>query len=238
MSDPRPSNRDPRPVTFTPDGPGVLTGSSKRFRSLQQHRPELAGSRYAWEHQPDGGSNAPQIRAPVRPLCSEPPPASSWSTSNDPLSLFGTSRMILKALILTFLLILGALALPQDDQPQTDDPGCTFSCPTVDSAGNELVRSPLAISPSSDWYTIFDCVYAPPQQQVLAHTCHYDKSSGVQMMRSDEDNCPPVAVCRPKDSSSKPLYSGQDDSGEELKYEVPPWVDFGRYQLWLKEHHT
>ncbi|KAF8876976.1 hypothetical protein CPB84DRAFT_379267 [Gymnopilus junonius] len=127
---------------------------------------------------------------------------------------------------------------------------CLFSCPESDASSWPLVKRPHTIGWES-YYSIFECVYSIPKtnpsQELHEHKCSYGKQSGIQRLRVANDNCPPRAIQCPQPR----LYDPEDDEGEDHvepplnkpKFsnldaeEVPPWVDNGRYLLFLSEHH-
>ncbi|TFK19468.1 hypothetical protein FA15DRAFT_697504 [Coprinopsis marcescibilis] len=150
--------------------------------------------------------------------------------------------MYARVLNLLILLISGwtLLAAPQgSDETVSTTEECVFSCPLVDIKQNELLRVPGSVSPASDWYSVFECIYAPKQQRTLSRKCIYDKKTGAQSTPSEGDNCPSSAFCESVgvEPDHPPSFSSQKKDGSELKYEVPAWIDFGRYLLWMKEHH-
>ncbi|KAF8153435.1 hypothetical protein B0H34DRAFT_625906, partial [Crassisporium funariophilum] len=120
---------------------------------------------------------------------------------------------------------------------------CTFSCPPTDMRERTLVKQPHAIGFDS-FYSIFECIYMSPAQKPVQHTCSYLKTTGLQILGSINDNCHPTAIpCADPTSIStgtdsdvaaspngKALFSNED------KEYLLPWVENGRYLLFLKEH--
>ncbi|KIK06063.1 hypothetical protein K443DRAFT_90170 [Laccaria amethystina LaAM-08-1] len=134
--------------------------------------------------------------------------------------------------------------------PEPPKPKCVYSCPQRDGENRGLIAKVDALG-YEQGYSIFECVYAAPEEYNNARTCWYYKTSGKQALRSKAISCPAQAPSCESPSSSvsytssasnpptqyhkmpaKPLFSKQDD----IIPEIPTWVETGRYMLWLKEH--
>ncbi|EDR01530.1 uncharacterized protein LACBIDRAFT_310842 [Laccaria bicolor S238N-H82] len=134
--------------------------------------------------------------------------------------------------------------------PEPPKPKCAYSCPQRDGANRVLIAKVNALG-YEQGYSIFECVYAPPEAYDDARTCSYHKTSGKQALSSKAISCPAQAPSCETPSSSfsytssvsnpptqyhkmpaKPLFSKQDD----IIPEIPTWVETGRYMLWVKEH--
>ncbi|KAF4611269.1 hypothetical protein D9613_006625 [Agrocybe pediades] len=140
--------------------------------------------------------------------------------------------------ILSFF-ILSLLCLAQDSPKPPSSP-CQYSCPlfnTLRSNPWPLVKREGAIGWDSH-YTIFDCVYAVPSSQsdlaISEWKCSYDKRTGLQALAAAGDNCPPRALQCP--SSSDP-HAAEPQFSHMENVEVLPWVENGRFLLYLMEHH-
>ncbi|PPR05342.1 hypothetical protein CVT26_011605 [Gymnopilus dilepis] len=159
-------------------------------------------------------------------------------------------------LVLSILLVVLPPALAQSEgNPATSSASqCLFSCPELDLQSWPLVKRPWTIGWDS-YYSIFECVYAirrpNPTPELTEHKCSYDKNlptqkqSGLQRLAAAGDNCPPQAVPCPPTGSSEPQGDGLDAASEALhapKFsnqesdETPPWVENGRFLLWMSEH--
>jgi len=136
-----------------------------------------------------------------------------------------------RLLSLILSVILPCIVIAQDEAKSGTT--CSFSCPATDKLSQPLVKRPYAVGFES-FYSIFECIYQSSDSNLPGHihTCSYYKDSGLQALGSLDDHCIPTAVaCSTSDEAGPPLFSSQD------KDEVPPWVDAGRYHLYLKEHH-
>jgi len=147
------------------------------------------------------------------------------------LSSRSQTGMISQRLLFSVFLILPCMVIAQDIVKTP----CSFSCPTMDKLSQPLVKRPYAIGFES-FYSIFECKYLSSNEDLPYPTCSYYKDSGLQALGSLHDHCIPNAVpcsdsAQESTETDPPSFSNQD------KDEVPPWVETGRYLVYLKENH-
>ncbi|KAF9470838.1 hypothetical protein BDN70DRAFT_869509 [Pholiota conissans] len=109
-------------------------------------------------------------------------------------------------------------------------PTCKFSCPELDLLAQPLVKRANAIGHNS-FYSVFECFYFSAESRSMAHKCSYDKTTGAHRLGYRDDQCPPSAVPCENNEERPPKFSNFEDG-----LDVPPWVENGRYLLYLKEH--
>ncbi|KAF9556628.1 hypothetical protein CPC08DRAFT_90696 [Agrocybe pediades] len=150
------------------------------------------------------------------------------------------------------LLALGCSLLSSvvaQNSPTTSKTPCLFSCPLANdnpSGSWPLVKRAGAVGWDS-YYTIFECVYSIPSSKsdlpISEWKCSYDKRTGLQSLAASNDYCPPKALPCPSSSPSSPVQSGETSREDEPQFsniekvEVMPWVENGRFLLYLMEHH-
>jgi len=151
----------------------------------------------------------------------------------------------------TFLLAIIPLIAAQDvhSSPESTSPSsssssieaqCKFSCPPRNTLSWSLVKRKHAVGWDS-YYTLFECVYAVPEKDsdlsISEWKCSYDKRTGHQTLSAAGDNCPPEAIPCPSFSAGQDIAQAQMPMFSNFaKDEIPPWVENGRFLLWLKEH--
>ncbi|KAH9474363.1 hypothetical protein JR316_0012821 [Psilocybe cubensis] len=150
-------------------------------------------------------------------------------------------RLLNSGILALVCLLQLQLGFSQDTNPT---PSCTFSCPPENLASWKLVKRPFALG-FDTFYTIFDCVYATlhptPDDIVSERKCSYNKHTGSQALEAAGDNCPPQAIPCPDppspDSDAQSTQAHQEPLFSNIKgEEVLPWVEGGRYLLYLSEH--
>jgi len=105
---------------------------------------------------------------------------------------------------------------------------CEYSCPEKDLNELSLATDSSAIGYESS-YSIFECIYSIVENsKENKHTCNYYKNNGEKAIGHANDACPPQGVkCS---EVGTPRFSAQG------KYEVPPWIETGRYSRYLIAH--
>ncbi|PPQ87648.1 hypothetical protein CVT25_011486 [Psilocybe cyanescens] len=130
------------------------------------------------------------------------------------------------------VLLSGIIALVQwthlslaQDTPSSSSltPSCTFYCPPENIVSWKLAKRPFTVGFDS-FYSIFEC-----------HT-------GSQALEAAGDNCPPQAIpCPESPSSDSDSQSTQIQTTPTFSHidgeEVVPWVEGGRYLLYLSDTH-
>ncbi|KAL9714584.1 hypothetical protein Ac2012v2_001238 [Leucoagaricus gongylophorus] len=133
--------------------------------------------------------------------------------------------------MLVHLIIALAIQFTQADQEQASSSPCTFSCPMTNIHHQPLFKHDFAIPYDSSYYSVFECVYSEINANPKAHSCFYTKTDGKQTLAVKPNNCHSQAI---------PCSNNPDNhhfsSSSENHYQVPAWVESGRYLLYLKEN--